>query len=293
MPSAVKRIFVIVILFAVFCIPAAADEPPARIISLSPSLTHIVYALGEFDRIVGVTIYSEFPPEAARLPKVGGWVNPNFEAVVALRPDAVLLMKDQDSMFGDKLRALGLRTVIVNGNDSVADIIDTINFLGRLLDREEKAKEVAGRVEASLAAVRKRTENLPRKKVLLVVGRNPGTLEDIYVIGQNNYINELIEIAGGENVVTNERFSLKLTREAILTLDPDVIIEVNHEQPDKEEEIVEIWRGLPESRAVRNGEVYILPTTVVLHPSQTIAEGVEVLAGALHPEAGEGNGNVN
>lgn len=293
MPSAVKRIFLTAILFAVFCIPAAADEPPARIVSLSPSLTHIVYALGEFDRIVGVTIYSEFPPEAAKLPKVGGWVNPNFEAVVALRPDAVLLMKDQDSMFGDKLRTLGLRTVIVNGNDSVADIIDTIEFLGRLLDREDKAKEVSGHVEASLAAVKKRTENLPRKKVLLVVGRNPGTLEDIYVIGQNNYINELIEIAGGENVVKNERFSLKLTREAILTLDPDVIIEVNHEQPDKEEEIVGIWNGLPEARAVRNGEVYILPTTVVLHPSQTIAEGAGVLAGVLHPEAGEGNGNVN
>ncbi len=267
MPSAVKRIFLTAILFAVFCIPASADEPPARIVSLSPSLTHIVYALGEFDSIVGVTIYSEFPPEAAKLPKVGGWVNPNFEAVV--------------------------RTVIVNGNDSVADIVDTINFLGRLLNREDRAKEVTGHVEESLAAVKKKTENLPRKKVLLVVGRNPGTLEDIYVIGQNNYINELIEIAGGENVVKNERFSLKLTREAILTLDPDVIIEVNHEQPDKEEEIVEIWNGLPEARAVRNGEVYILPTTVVLHPSQTIAEGAGVLAGVLHPEAGEGNGNVN
>ena len=293
MPSAVKRIFLIAILYAVFCIPAAADEPPARIVSLSPSLTHIVYALGEFDRIVGVTIYSEFPPEAAKLPKVGGWVNPNFEAVVALRPDAVLLMKDQDSMFGDKLRTLGLRTVIVNGNDSVTDIINTIDFLGGLFGREEKAKEVTEHIENSIASVKKRTENLPRKKVLLVVGRNPGTLEDIYVIGQNNYINELIEIAGGENVVTNDRFSLKLTREAILTLDPDVIIEVNHEQPDKEEEILEIWRGLPESRAVRNGEVYILPTTVVLHPSQTIAEGAGVLAGVLHPKAGEGNGNVN
>ncbi|MCC6712763.1 MAG: ABC transporter substrate-binding protein [Candidatus Dadabacteria bacterium] len=293
MPSAVKRIFLIAILFALACVPSSADEPPARMVSLSPSLTHIVYALGEFDRIVGVTIYSEFPPEAANLPNVGGWVNPNFEAVVALRPDAVLLMKDQDAMFGDKLRSLGLRTVIVNGNDSVADIIGTVTFLGRLLNREDKAKEVTGHIEASLASVKKKTENLPRKKVLLVVGRNPGTLEDIYVIGRNNYINELIEIAGGENVVENERFSIKLTREAILALDPDVIIEVNHEQPDKEEEILGIWKGLPESRAVRNGEVYILPTTVVLHPSQIIAEGAGVLAGLLHPEAGEGNGNDN
>ncbi len=291
--SRARRLFLIAILLAVFCIPAAADEPPTRIVSLSPSLTHIIYALGEMDRIVGVTIYSDFPPEAGKLPKVGGWVNPNFEAIVALRPDAVLLMKDQDAMFGEKLRSLGLKTVIVSGNDSVEDIIDTVNFIGGLLDKNEKAKEVTGHIEDSLTAVRKKTENLPRKKTLFVVGRNPGTLEDIYVIGQNNYINELIEIAGGENVVKNERFSIKLTREAILTLDPDVIVEVNHEQPDKEEEILRIWKGLGESRAVRNGRVYILPTTVLLHPSQTIAEGAGVLAGVLHPEIGEGYGSSN
>jgi len=291
--SRARRLFLIAILLAVFCIPAAADEPPTRIVSLSPSLTHIIYALGEMDRIVGVTIYSDFPPEAAKLPKVGGWVNPNFEAIVALRPDAVLLMKDQDAMFGEKLRSLGLKTVIVSGNDSVEDIIDTVNFIGGLLDKNEKAKEVTGHIEDSLTAVRKKTENLPRKKTLFVVGRNPGTLEDIYVIGQNNYINELIEIAGGENVVKNERFSIKLTREAILTLDPDVIVEVNHEQPDKEEEILRVWKGLGESRAVRNGRVYILPTTVLLHPSQTIAEGAGVLAGVLHPEVAEDHGNDN
>ena len=293
MPSAVKRVFLAVTLLAILCIPSVAAEPPARIVSLSPSLTHIVYALGEMDKIVGVTIYSDFPPEAGKLPKVGGWVNPNFEAIVALRPDAVLLMKDQDAMFGEKLRSLGLNTVIVSGNDSVEDIIDTVTFLGSLLGKNEKAGEVAAHISGSLAAVRKKTENLPKKKVLFVVGRNPGTLEDIYVIGQNNYINELIEIAGGENVVKNERFSIKLTREAILTLDPDVIVEVNHEQPDKEEEILRIWRGLVESRAVRNGEVYILPTTVLLHPSQTIAEGAGVLAGVLHPEIAEDHGNDN
>lgn len=293
MPSAVKRIFLAVTLFAILCIPSAGDGPPTRIVSLSPSLTHIVYALGELDRIVGVTIYSDFPPEAGKLPKVGGWVNPNFEAIVALRPDAVLLMKDQDAMFGEKLRSLGLKTIIVSGNDSVEDIIDSVNFIGGLLGKNEKAKEVTGHIEDSLTAVRKKTENLPRKKVLFVVGRNPGTLEDIYVIGQNNYINELIEIAGGENVVKNERFSIKLTREAILTLDPDVIVEVNHEQPDREEEILRVWKGLGESRAVRNGRVYILPTTVLLHPSQTIAEGAGVLAGVLHPEIAEDHGNDN
>ena len=152
---------------------------------------------------------------------------------------------------------------------------------------------MAGHIRDSIAAVRKKTGALPKTKTLFVVGRNPGTLEDIYVIGQNNYINELIEIAGGENVVTNERFSIKLTREAILTLDPDVIVEVNHEQPDKEEEILRVWKGLGESRAVRNGQVYILPTTVLLHPSQIIAEGAGVLAGVLHPEIAEDHGNDN
>jgi iron complex transport system substrate-binding protein len=148
-------------------------------------------------------------------------------------------------------------------------------------------------MKSRLDKIRQVTAGAPKKKVLLVVGRNPGTLEDIYVIGRNNYINELIEIAGGVNAVENGRLSIKITKEAILTLDPDVIIEINHEKLDKEAEILGTWSTLTQSRAVRNGEVYILPSTIVLHPSQTIVESAEVLTDVLHPELKEKYGNNN
>ena len=271
---------------------ARAGEPPERIVSLSPNLTHIIYALGGLDRVVGVTIFSDFPPEAGKIPKVGGWVNPNYETIVALKPDAVILMKDQDIIFGQKLRALGLNTIVTDSNDSVADIMKTISYLGEMLGREKEAETLVADMKNSLDGIRKKTEGLPRKRILLVVGRNPGTLEDIYVIGRNNYINELIELSGGENVVENDRLSIKVTKEAVLTFDPDDIVEINHEQVDKEKEIVNTWSMLEQSRAVKNGQVYILPSTVLLHPSQTIVEGSRVLSRVLHPEAMDRHGKA-
>lgn len=289
----ILRTLVTLIILLSPALPARTDDAPERIVSLSPNLTHIIYALGELDRVVGVTIYSDFPPEADELPKVGGWVNPNFEAIVALKPDLVVLMRDQDTIFGGKIRELGLKTLVTDSNDSVDDILSTITNLGYVLDKEEKAENVASEIKTRLDDIGKSTRGLPRKSVLLVVGRNPGTLEDIYVIGRNNYINELIELAGGENVVENTRLSIKITKEAILTFDPDVIIEINHEQLDREKEILQTWSELKQSRAVQNDEVYILPSTVVLHPSQTIVDGAEVLIRILHPETREKYGNNN
>ena len=109
--------------FAAICIIITAsyslsDNAPTRIVSLSPNLTQVIYALGDLDRVVGVTVYDEFPPEVTELPKIGGWINPNYEAIVELKPDVVVLMKDQDISFGDNLRSLGLKTFIAKSNDS-------------------------------------------------------------------------------------------------------------------------------------------------------------------------------
>jgi cobalamin transport system substrate-binding protein len=286
-------IILILAIVAVPCLKAGAAGKPERIVSLSPNLSDIIYALGDFDKVVGVTIYSDFPPKAKDLPKVGGWINPNYEAILELRPDLVVLMKDQDTIFGAKMRELGLKTLVTNSNDSVNDILNTITYMGEVLGKEAEAKNIVSDMKNRLNSIREKTEGLPKKKVLLVVGRNPGTLEDIYVIGRNNYINELIETAGGVNAVENNRLSIKITKEAILTLDPDVIIEINHEKLNREAEILGTWSILGESRAVRNGQVYILPSTVLLHPSQRIVEGAEVLTELLHPELKEKYGNNN
>lgn len=292
----IKRAYSIIMLLALLSASlqsASAGEKPERIVSLSPNLTEIISALGDLDKIVGVTLYTDSPPRAKELPKVGGWINPNYEAILALRPDLVILMKDQDTIFGAQIRKLGLKTLVTDSNDSASDIMKTIEYIGEILGKKTEAQRIVSDMQTTLDKIRRETAGAPRKKVLLVVGRNPGTLEDIYAIGRNNYINELIEIAGGSNAVENGRLSIKITKEAILTLDPDVIIEINHEKLDKEAEILGTWSTLTQSRAVRNGEVYILPSTVVLHPSQTIVEGARVLTDVLHPELKDKYGNNN
>lgn len=280
----ITLIIKVILLLLIVSIQVRASETPERVISLSPSITQIVYALGAWDSIVGVTIYSDFPPEVKDTPKIGGWVNPNMEAIVTLKPDLVLLTKDQDSIFGQKLDGLGLNKYVVDSNESVEDILVSITALGGVLNKESQAEKLRTEIKNELDSITLRTQNAEKRSVLIVVGRNPGTLEDIYVIGRNNYINELLEMSGGENVIENTRLSLKLTKEAVLTLNPDVIIEINHDKSERESEILGTWSQLQLSKAVKDGEVYILSSKVLLHPSQRILDGAKVLIGILHPE---------
>ena len=287
-----QRSFVIAI-FIITAIYSYSDNKPQRIVSLSPNLTQVIYALGYMDQVVGVTIFDEYPPQVIDLPKVGGWINPNYEAILALNPDLVVLMKDQDISFGDKLRTLGLKTFIAKSNDSIKDIIQAISDLGEILGESEEAKKLTLGIQSDLNEIEQKTKNTKKKSVMIVVGRNPGTLEDIYVIGRNNYMDELITLAGGENVVENERNALKITKEAIFLYNPDVIIEINHQQIDREAEILAIWNTLKQVEAVKNNQVHILSSKVLLHPSQRIVDGAQTLTEILHPEIKEKYGSYN
>jgi iron complex transport system substrate-binding protein len=253
----------------------------------------VIYALGDLDSVVGVTVYDEFPLEVVDLPKVGGWINPNYEAILALKPDLVVIMKDQDISFGDKLRELGLKTFTAKSNDSISDILQSITDLGQMLGKEEQAQKLTGHIKTNLDQINEKNKNSSKKSVLLVVGRNPGSLEDIYVIGTNNYINELIELAGGENIIKNERNALKITKESIFSLNPEVIIEINHLKSDREAQILEIWKSLKQVDAVKNNQVYVLSSKVLLHPSQRIVEGAQILVDILNPDIVEKYGNNN
>jgi len=289
----IQRLLIITLFILITASYCFSDNSPKRIVSLSPNLTQVIYALGDLDSVVGVTVYDEFPLEVVDLPKVGGWINPNYEAILALKPDLVVIMKDQDISFGDKLRELGLETFTAKSNDSISDILQSITDLGQMLDKEEQAQKLTGHIKTNLDQINEKNKNSSKKSVLLVVGRNPGSLEDIYVIGTNNYINELIELAGGENIIKNERNALKITKESIFSLNPEVIIEINHLKSDREAQILEIWKSLKQVDAVKNNQVYVLSSKVLLHPSQRIVEGAQILVDILNPEIVEKYGNNN
>jgi iron complex transport system substrate-binding protein len=260
-----------------------SEQFPKRIVSLSPSITEIVYGLGAWKDVVGVTIYSDFPPEAKNLPKVGGWVNPNLESILSLKPDLVIMIEDQDKIFGDKIRNIGIKTLSVESNNTIKDISDSISKIGQALGKKEKANKLIESLYSELEKIRTRVKNTHSKKVLFIVGRNPGTLEDIYVIGKRGFIDEIITLTGGENVVRTDRFSIKISKEAIISLNPEVIVEVNHEKISKNEAL-KVWEGLKEVSAIKNKEFYIITDTTLLHPSQRIVEGARILAEILHPE---------
>ena len=279
-----RKLFPVLLILLVQVFPTVSlSETPQRIIPLSPSVAEILYGIGAWEKVVGVTIYSDFPPEAKNLPKVGGWINPNLEAIIVLRPDLVIMVDEQERIFGEKLRKIGLKTLAVKSK-TFRDTLNAILTVGKAVGREEVAKKVAEDVKFKIDEIRQRTKSFKRKRVLFVVGRNPGALSDIYAIAPGSFIDEIITAAGGENVMKEFKgFAVNISKEAVLLLNPEVIVEINHGK--KEKEALKVWNELSVVSAVKNGEVHIIWETAFLHPSQRIIEATQILAEILHPEA--------
>ena len=178
--------------------PSPAGKP-ARIISLSPSTTEILYGVGAFERVVAVSDYCTYPPHVEGLPRVGGWNNPNMEQIASLRPDLVVFSDAQAQFVKEKVEAAGIRTLAVP-SQTLEDAYRSIELVGQAVGEEEAAGRLLEQTRASVEAVRLATERLPRRRVLCVVDRVPGTLRDLYTAGGDSFIAQLIRTAGGEPV---------------------------------------------------------------------------------------------
>src|SRR3712207_1889599 len=195
------------LIFAVSCggggrTLSAKSGKPERIISLTPSTTEILYGVGAFGRVVAVSDYCTYPPEVAKLPRVGGWNNPNMEQIAGLRPDLVIFSEAQAQFVKDKVEAAGIRTLAVP-SQTLEDAYKSIELVGQATGEEEAARRLLEQARASVQTVRLKTERLPKRRVLCVVDRVPGTLRDLYTAGEQSFIAQLIREAGGEreNVV--------------------------------------------------------------------------------------------
>jgi iron complex transport system substrate-binding protein len=268
--------------------PTSAGKP-ARIISLSPSTTEILYGVGAFERVVAVSDYCTYPSEVAKLPRVGGWNNPNMEQIASLRPDLVVFSDAQAQFVKDKVEAAGIRTLAVP-SQTLEDAYKSIELVGRAAGEEEAARLLLEQTRASVETVRLATERLPRRRVLCVVDRVPGTLRDLYTAGGDSFIAQLIRVAGGEPISppTREGWG-KMQKEAVVALDPDVVLDLMM-QPQTgglSEDTLAVWKELPTLRAVREGRVYPVRDQTVLHPSQLVGDSARRFAELIHPEAFE------
>ena len=245
--------------------------------------------MGAFDRVVAVSDYCTYPPAVKNLPHLGGWQNSNVEKIAALRPDLVILVEAQAPFLEDKLQKLGLRSVVTPSR-TLSDVFASIEEIGRAVGNETQAGDLVRSTRARLAEVRKETSKLPRRSVLFVVDRTPGTLRDLYVATEGTFLEELVSIAGGKSVAAPAKSGYgKISKEAVLTLNPEIIIDMVHGSKGKFGEHPEmVWQDLPELLAVRQRQIYPVREEFIPHASQFVADSARLLARLIHPEAFQG-----
>ena len=272
--------------FVAFIAATLCAATPHRVVSLSPNLTEIIYGVGAFDEVVGVSQYCTYPPEVAKLPTVGGWQNPDYEKLLALRPDVVFVDEGQAPFVQDKCKALGLHVIIVP-DEKLADIYTAITVIGQATGHAAEAARLAQNTRDSLLRISQRTSAFPRLKVVLIVERTPGTLRDLVTATRGSFLSELVEIAGGRIVaMPNERGYARLSKEDLLAIDPDVILDFIHGVKSRfSGDPMEAWGEMRELKAVRNHRVHSVNEDYVPHASQRIVETAELFARLIHPEA--------
>jgi iron complex transport system substrate-binding protein len=262
---------------------------PQRIVSTGPSITEILFALGLGSKVVGVTQYCTFPVEAQKIRKIGTWMTPNMEAILEARPDLVIVQKTgihDDSRY----KAMSLNSMMVR-LDSVSDILQATETIGAVTGTQARASQLAGEIRRELESVKQLVKGKRPARALFVVGRTPGALEGLIVVGKGSYISGVIEYSGGKNIFEDSVVAYpKILHEAILSRDPEVIIDMG-EHPDaspitdaqKQREIA-LWRKYPSLSAVRNNRVNIVSSDLFVHPGPRVVDLARVMAKLFHPE---------
>lgn len=281
----------LVLLFSAFAarggLQVTAQQRPQRIISIVPSLTETLFAIGAGPQVVGVGSFDTHPAEVATLPRVGGLIDPNMELIFALRPDLVILHASQQDQIEQLTRAS--IPVFSYAHGGLDDTLSVIRQLGARTGHTAEAERVASTIEEQLADLRARTAGRTRPRVLLVFGREPRSLRNIYASGGFGFLHDMLEAAGGDNVFADvRRESVQLTSEAILTAAPGVIIELTYDDrmtPDNQAAEIAVWNRLPVIPAVRNGRVHLLLGNQFVVPGPRLAEATAAIARTLHPDA--------
>ena len=236
--------------------------------------------------MVAVSSFDDYPPEVLKLPRVGALIDPDLERILSLQPDLVIVYESQVDLRRQLERA-SIPTFVYK-HAGLADVTTTIRQLGTRIGRDEDAAVLVRRIDEKLAEVRTRVAGRPRPRTLLVFGRDALTLRGIYASGGFGFLHDMLGAAGGDNVFADvKQQSVQATSELILARRPDVILELRAGDMTLElqRKEVAVWQTLPSVPAVRTGRISIItdPRTVV--PGPRVAEGTELIARALHPEA--------
>ncbi|HUT64049.1 MAG TPA: helical backbone metal receptor [Anaerolineae bacterium] len=264
-----------------------------RIISLSPNITETLFALGLGERVVGVTRFCSYPPEALEKGKVGGFIDPNYEAIAALQPDLVILLPEHENVRSN-LTELGYRYLIVH-NRNVSEILASIMIIGNNCGAENRAREIVSNIEDRMHLIQEKTKGLSQPRVLISIDRmrGVGSLQEVYIAGKNTFYNELIVYAGGKNAYEGQEIAYPvLSPEGLFYINPDIIIDLVPERDMNtidETMILKEWESVSRVNAVVNNRVYVVKHDFAFIPGPRFILFLEYLTNIIHPEIEESN----
>lgn len=260
---------------------------PLRIVSLAPSITETLFLVGLGDNVVGVTNFCTYPPEAASRTKIGGYLDPNMEAIYALKPDLVIMLSEHEKYI-PAMRRLGLRSLVVD-HSTVRGIIASVVLVGRACGVEDKALGIVRSMEERMSRLREATRGKTRPRVLVTVGRNAthGGVTDVFAAGRGSFHDDLIQLACGTNVVQNQKGYPMITAEGIMRLNPQIVIDLVGDPDttgDRIREIRSAWMRFAPIKAVKNGRVHVITGSHTVVPGPRFIDLLEEMACAIHPE---------
>jgi iron complex transport system substrate-binding protein len=252
---------------------------PQRVVSLAPSITEIVFALDQGRRLKGATRFSDYPPEARALPKVGSYIHLDLEKIVALDPDLCIAVKDGNPKeVVTRLEGLGIPVYAVDPRD-LASVMATILEIGRLLNVTGQAERIVQDMQRRIARVRQKVDGIEnRPRVFFQIGISP-----IVSVGTHTLIHEIIVAAGGTNAAAGPVTYPRYSREQVLVLAPDILIITSMARQAVFEEVKAAWQKWPDLPAVKSGRIHLVDSDLFDRPSPRLVEGLERLARLIHP----------
>jgi iron complex transport system substrate-binding protein len=251
---------------------------------LAPSVTEIIFALNKEHLLKGVTRFSDFPPQAAKLPKVGTYVHLDIEKIVALEPDLCIAVKDGNPIeVVRRLESLGIPVYAVDPKD-LNGVMDTLKELGRLLGATEQARDRVQEMQARIQQVRSLVQEAAhRPKVFFQIGISP-----IVSVGTPTFIHELIVLAGGKNLAEGPTPYPRFSREQVLALSPEVFFITSMARGEVFERVKAEWSRWHDLPAVRNDRIFLVDSNIFDRPGPRLLDALELLVQQIHPELFQG-----
>ena len=264
---------------------AQAAARPARIVSLVPAVTEMLFAIGAGPQVAAVSSFDKFPPAVERLPRVGALLDPDTERILSLRPNLVVVYGSQAELM-EQFKRAGIPTFAYR-HGGLADTLDTIGAIGRATGHGDSAANVVAALRARLDGIRRRLAGKARPRTLLVISREPGTLRGLYASGGVGFLHDVLELAGGANVFADVREeSVQPSQETLITRRPDTVVELHPEMevPDLAE-ARRAWSALAATPAVRANRVHVLAGAYLAVAGPRLGDTAETIGRTLHPDA--------